>query len=132
MFDKFRFPMVMCVIATFAAPLPCQAYVETLRLPLCGCRDYAVGQGSVTFTESFGEKTRSDGGTLIIEVSNIPLPPGTELRVIVHDREIGTLKLDKRRNGRFVLEGTAKKAVPKLTSGSSVVLKLENGVTVLW
>lgn len=132
MFNDFRFPLVICIAFATAIPAPCQAYVEYVRLPLCGCRDYAVGKGSVVFTESFGEKTRSDGGTLIIEVSNVPLPPGTELRVCVHERDIGTLTLDKRRNGRFVLEGNEKKAVPKVNSGSIVVLKLANGMTVMW
>jgi hypothetical protein len=72
------------------------------------------------------------GGSWIVEVNNVPLPPGTNLEVVVHGREVGTLMLDKERNGRLVLASTTKQAIPQLTESSIVTVRLPAGARVMW
>ena len=102
--------------------LSCDAYVRYLQFPLAGHRDYGSGSGQVKFSESFGDADRSDGATLIVEVKNVPLPAGTELTVEVDGKEVGTFKLDKLRNGRFILESGKGKVVPRLSTSSLVTV----------
>lgn len=128
----FRSLLLLGAAIALSIPTPCQAFVHRLQIPLIGGRAHSGGKGMVTFVEAIGETNRTDGSTLVIEVNNVPLPPGTELSVSVHEREIGFLKLDKRRSGRLVLESTAKKSVPRIAPGSFITLKLPDGSTVLW
>ena len=87
----------------------------------------------VTFTESFGETSQDDGAKIVIDISNVPLPPGTELVVEVHEKEVGTVKLDSKRGGRLVLESKFGKSVPRIHTGSTVTISLPGGGgTVLW
>jgi hypothetical protein len=134
MFQKLGFLGLVCaaVAATVAWPAGCEAYVQRLHFPLTGHRNYPTAKGSVTFSESFGETERKDGATLIVEVSNVPLPPGTELVVLIHEREVGTLTLTKQRTGRLVLESGFRRSVPRLGPASFVVVKIPAGSTVVW
>lgn len=132
MVPKLRLFVVAAIAVSLVAPIPCEAYVQRLQLPLSGHRSYPAAKGTVTFSEAFGETNRADGATLIIEISNVPLPAGTELAVIVHEKEVGKLKLDKHRRGRLVLESDYKTSVPRLTSASIVTVKIPGGPTVVW
>ena len=132
MFQKLRSYVLICAVAALAWPGPCEAYVQRLQIPLSGHRSYPAAKGSVTFSESFGETDRTDGATLTIEVSNVPLPPGTELTVMVHEKEVGKLKLDKYRRGRLVLESGFRSSVPRLSTASIVTVKIPGGSTVVW
>lgn len=131
MSPKLRVVVLACVVAA-AWTAPCEAFVRRLQFPLSGHRNYGSGSGQVTFSESFGDVGRSDGVTLIVEVNNVPLPPGTELAVLVHEKQVGRLKLDKLRNGRLVLESGPGRRVPRLSAGSFVTVALPAGATVLW
>lgn len=115
-----------------SSPLTCNAYVQTVQFPLTAFRDYPGGSGQVIYSQITGETSRGDGSTLIIEVKNVPLPAGTELRVVIHGRDVGILKLDQKRNGRVVMEANYKSSVPRVDPGSFVVLKRASGERVLW
>lgn len=133
MFSRLRFVVLACAVIAAACPSTCEAYVQRVQFPLSGYRHYAGGKGLVTFAERFGESGYSDGATLIVEVSNVPLPAGTELEVIVHEKTVGTVKLNKDRGGRLVLESNSRKSIPRLSTGSLVTLRLPaGGSTVLW
>ncbi|MDB5344058.1 MAG: hypothetical protein JWP89_2435 [Schlesneria sp.] len=129
---KLRILALGVVISTAVWPTSCEAYVRHLRLPLAGCHKYAVGKGSVTFAQNYSDAVRDGGGSLIVEVSNVPLPAGTNLEVLVHGKQVGTLMLDKERNGRMVLASTTKQGIPQLTEASIVTVRLPAGVRVLW
>jgi len=117
-----------------AAAWPPSAEAKLLRkqLPLNGCRGYHAAKGTATYTSSLGEKDHPDGDKLVIVIENVPLPPGTELLVFVHEVEVGTLTLDKRRGGQLTIEPTFRRPAPPITSGSYVVLKLIDGTNVAW
>ena len=132
MLRKLCATLALGAVVAASSPLPCHAYVHTMQFPLTAFRDYPGGSGLVTYSRMTGETSRSDGSTLIIEVKNVPLPSGTELRVIVHGRDVGTLKLDHKRNGRMVMEANYKSSVPRVDPGSFVVLKRASGERVLW
>jgi hypothetical protein len=132
MMKKLRILALGVVVSTSILPTSCEAYVRHLRLPLAGCHKYAVGKGSVTFDQNYSDAVRDGGGSLIVEVSNVPLPPGTNLEVIVHGKQVGTLMLDKERNGRMVLASTTKQGIPQLTEASIVTVRLPAGARVLW
>ena len=122
----------LCLIAT-AWPTRCEAYVRRYQFPLSGHGAYAAGRGQVSFAERFVESGYSDGATLIVEVTNVPLPAGTELLVYFDDKELGTLTLNTARDGRLVLESTAQKAVPRLSAKSLITLRLPaGGPIVIW
>ena len=132
MFQKLGSLILFVAVAAATWPVPCEAYVQRLHFRLTGHRNYPTAKGLVSFSESTGETDRSDGATLIIEVSNVPLPAGTELAVLVHEKEVGTLVLDKQNSGRLVLESGRKKSVPRVTAASFVSVKIPAGSIVLW
>ncbi len=125
--------VVFGLVLTVAAwPQSAEAIFNRRQLPLSGCRGYQSAKGTATYTSSLGEKDVTDGQRLVIVVENVPLPPGTELLIYVHEVEVGTLKLDKRRGGRFAIEPTFRQPAPAITTGSFVVLKLIDGTNVIW
>ncbi len=132
MFQKLGSLVLVVAVVAAAWPVPCEAYVQRLHFPLTGHRNYPTAKGSVSFSESFGETDRSDGATLIVEVSNVPLAEGTELVVLVHEKEVGTLTLNKQHRGRLVLESGFKRSVPRLAPASFVSVKILGGSTVVW
>ena len=134
MFQKLGSLVLVLAAAVVAAtwPVPCEAYVQRLHFPLTGHRNYPTAKGSVSFSESIGETNRSDGATLIVEVSNVPLAEGTELVVLVHEKEVGTLTLNKQHRGRLVLESGFRRSVPRLAPASFVSVKILGGSTVVW
>lgn len=123
---------LLVILALAAGPVPCQAYVAHTRLSLSGHHKFRAGSGTVTYTKGFGEDERLDAGTIIIEVSNVPLPAGTELIVLIHEKEVGTLTLDKERGGKLILRAKPHYGVPRLNQGSLVSLKRTSGAKVLW
>lgn len=123
----------MGLMLTFAVwPSKTEAKHLKKQLPLTGCRGYHTARGTATYTSSLGETDYPDGDKLVIVIENVPLPPGTELLVYVHEVEVGTLKLDKRRGGRLVIEPTFRQPAPAISTGSFVVLKLIDGTNVVW
>ena len=132
MLSTLRNVLFAVALLAVACPHQAEARITRTQMPLCGCRGYTAAKGSVTCVESVGEPGRNDGTTLVIEVGNVPLPPGTELLVFVDDAQVGALKLDKNQNGRLVLETKFRKPAPKIKVGSFVVLKLDDGSTVVW
>lgn len=127
-----RAAVIGLVMVGAAWPQSAEALYRKKQLPLNGCRGYYSAKGFVTFTSSFGEKDIPNGERLVIVIDNVPLPPGTELLVYVHENEVGTIKLDKRRGGRLVIEPTFRQPAPSITASSYVVLKLIDGTTVAW
>lgn len=127
-----RTAVIGLTMAGAACPQSAEAIFHKHQLPMTGCRGYLAAKGSATYTDSFGEVGIPDGQKLVIVVENLPLPPGTELLVYVHGNEVGTMKLDKKRNGRFVIESKFRQPAPPITLGSFVVLKLEDGTNVMW
>lgn len=126
----FRCVAVFAAFVGIVAPL--ESAVFDVQFPLSGRHLYGAAKGSVTFRETIGETSRTDGTVLIIEVSNVPLPAGTELIVNVHEREIGRLTLNKQRSGRLVMESGFRNSVPRIKAGSFVTLKLDDGSVVVW
>jgi hypothetical protein len=118
-------------LAMLTVPLVADAASNRIEIPLSGHGGYRAAKGHVKFSEIFGTR-KDDGTTLEIEVSNVPLPSGTELIVYVHEVEVGKIKLNKERSGRLVLESKKLKAAPRVNPGSFVTLKLEDGTTVIW
>lgn len=122
--------VVGCLVTAIATP--CLAYVDQIQMPLTGHRIYASASGTATFTEGFGQD-QDRGAVLTIEVQDVPLPPGTQLDVLVDDRELGVLTLDRQQRGTFKADSrTKKQLIPRLKTGSRVVLKLSGGPVVLW
>jgi len=68
---------------------------------------------------------------LIVEIKNVPLPPGTTLVVYVGDELIGDFKLDARQSGSVKLD-SEKRFVPSIEPGSMVTLKTVEGKLVCW
>jgi hypothetical protein len=132
MLRTFRLAVVLLAIAAIVRPVPCQAYVERIKVPLTGCRAYSTGRGHVLFTQDFGEGNRVKGGTIIVEINNVPLPAGTELQVLIQDQYVGKIKLNADRNGRLVLESSSKWIAPRLNESSSIIIKLPAGPNVMW
>jgi hypothetical protein len=93
MMKMLRILALGVVVSTSILPTSCEAYVRHLRLPLAGCHKYAVGKGSVTFAQNYSDAVRDGGGSLIVEVTNVPLPPGTNLEVMVQGKQVGPLLL---------------------------------------
>lgn len=127
-----RLTVIGMLLTGLLWPQPAQAVFERLRLPMTGCRGFLNAKGSVTYTNSLGETDYPDGQKLVIQIENVPLPPGTELLVYVHEEQVGTLTLDKRRGGRFEIESKFRQHAPKITTGSFVVLMLDDGTKVMW
>lgn len=124
---------VIGLVAVGAAwPQSAEAILHKHKLPMTGCRGYLAAKGLATYTDSFGEVGVPDGQKLVIVIENVPLPPGTELLVYVHGSEVGTMKLDKKRNGRFAIESKFREPAPPITLSSFVVLKLIDGTNVMW
>ncbi len=113
-------------------PQSLDAAIRRKQLPLTGCRGNLYAKGTATFTNTWAEASSPNGQKLVIVVQNVSLPPGTELLVYVHEKEVGTMTLDKQRGGRFVIESDFRQLAPALSTGSFVVLKLENGTNVMW
>ncbi len=128
--------LTLTTIALFATlalgSQPAHAIFHKTRLTLAGCRGFLAATGSATYTSSVGETDYPDGEKVVIEIRNVPLPAGTELLVFIHENEVGTIKLDKKRNGRLVLESKFRQLAPPLKLGSFIVLKLEDGTSVMW
>ena len=130
---QFLRAAVIGLVAVGAAwPSSVEAILQKQQLRLTGCRGYLTAKGLVTYTDSFGEKGMADGQKLVVVIENVSLPPGTELLVFVHGNEVGTMKLDKQRDGRFVIESKFRQPAPPITIGSFVVLKLIDGTNVMW
>ena len=130
---QFLRAAVIGLVAVGAAwPSSVEAILQKQQLRLTGCRGYLAAKGLVTYTDSFGEKGMADGQKLVVVIENVSLPPGTELLVFVHGNEVGTMKLDKQRDGRFVIESKFRQPAPPITIGSFVVLKLIDGTNVMW
>jgi hypothetical protein len=124
--------LVGLTLAFVASPQPMEGASHRMQIPLRGCRGNLHANGTATFSSSYGETSTRDGQKLVIVVQNVALPAGTELLVFVHENEVGTMKLDKQRNGRFVIESEFRHQSPSLGIGSFVVLKLEDGTNVMW
>ena len=127
-----RAAMIGLMVVTAAWPPSADAFYHKQQLPLSGCRGYHSAKGIVTYTNSLGETGAPDGQRLVIVIENVALPPGTELLVFVHENEVGTIKLDKRRGGRLVIEPTFRQPAPAISAKSFVVLKLIDGTVVMW
>ncbi|MBC8113601.1 MAG: hypothetical protein H7062_04435 [Candidatus Saccharimonas sp.] len=127
-----RAAVIGLVLSVAAWPPTAEAVYSKTQLPLTGCRGYHSARGIVTYTNSLREKDIPDGQRVVIVIENVALPPGTELLVYVHENEVGTIKLDKRRGGRLVIEPTFRQPAPAITTSSFVVLKLIDGTTVMW
>ena len=130
MTQKLRWIAILTLIS--AVPFPTEAALFHVQFPLNGRHEYRMGSGMITFSESVGEQKRDDGTILTIDVKNVPLPPGTELFVYIHETEVGKFKLTKQRTGRFVLEAKYPKSTPRIQTGSFVTLKLDDGTIVIW
>ena len=126
------FGLVGLVVGLSVLPQSMDAATYRKQLPLRGCRGNLHAKGTATFTSSRAETSTPDGQKLVIVIENVALPPGTELLVYVHESEVGTITLDKQRNGRLVIESDFRQLAPALSAGSFVVLKLENGTNVMW
>lgn len=127
-----RAAVIGLIVVGAAWPQSAEALYRKKQLPLNGCRGYHAAKGFVSYTSSVGEKDIPNGQRLVVVIDNVPLPPGTELLVYVHENEVGTIKLDKRRGGRLVIEPTFRQPAPPIANGSFVVLKLIDGTNVAW
>ena len=112
------FGLVGLAVGLAVWPLPMEAAIYKTQLPLRGCRGNLHAKGTATFTSSRGETSMPDGQKLVIVIENVALPPGTELLVYVHETEVGTMKLDKRRGGRLVIESDFRQLAPSLSLSS--------------
>lgn len=127
-----RMAMIGLLAVGAAWPETAQAVLHRQKLSLTGCRGYLSSKGLVTYTDSFGERGMPDGQRLVIVIENVSLPPGTELLVYVNGNEVGTMTLDNRRGGRFVIESKFRQPAPPISLGSFVVLKRIDGSNVMW
>ena len=132
MFQMLRHLLLGLAFLCVTLPQRADAIVTRIQFPLSGHRGYLAARGLVICEETRGETDRDDGTTVVIEVSNVPLPPGTELLVFVHEAEVGSLVLDKDQNGRLVLETKFRQPAPKIKAGSFVTLQLADGSIVIW
>ena len=127
-----RAAVIGLMVVSAMWPQSAEALFRKRLLPLNGSRGYFAAKGLVTYTSSLRERDQPDGDKVVIVIENVALPPGTELLVFVHENEVGTIQLDKRRGGRLVIEPTFRQPAPPITAGSSVVLKLIDGTVVMW
>jgi hypothetical protein len=76
-----------------------------------------------------GEFEAKSAGDIELEiyVSQINLPEGTQLTVLINDASIGQFALDNNQRGRFEIESDRGQIVPIVAVGSTLVIK--NGAT---
>lgn len=79
-----------------------------------------------------GEPNVKDHEVLIVDVKNVPLPPGTVLSVQVNEDVVGNITLDDKQSGKLRLTSLKRKNLPKLDWGTSVNLKKIDGSLVTW
>jgi hypothetical protein len=116
---------------TLSLAEPAWAYRWESRIPLMGCRGHYAASGSARYIRIRGEnKTSSE--QLVIEIRNVPLPPGTILVVYVEDEAIGTIRLNEKQAGQLILESSFRKFIPPIDAGTNVVVKTVQGRDVMW
>ena len=108
------------------------AYKRESRIPLVGCRGHFAASGAARYVLVRDELKTPDREETIIEVTNVPLKPGTTLVVYVTDEAVGTIKLDAKQSGSLTLKSSYKKYVPPIDAGTSVVVKTVDGRFVMW
>ncbi|MBM4074616.1 MAG: hypothetical protein FJ267_03120 [Planctomycetes bacterium] len=109
-----------------------QAAVVKTKISLVGYGRYQHAKGSVSYVSKIGEADTPDEQKLTIRVENVPLGAGRELFVYVHEKVIGTIKLDQKRNGELTIETKYGKFAPSVNASSFVAVKLSDGSCVLW
>lgn len=131
---KSRFSLMALVFAALAVacPLEAEAIYRQVRLPMAGCRGFLHAKGSVTFTDVQAEKGIPDGQTFLLQVDNVPLPPGTELLVYIDGDEYATITLDKKRSAMLQVKSSFSTQAPVIKPSSYVVLRLIDGTNVMW
>jgi len=107
------------------------AYKRESRVPLVGCHAYFAAHGSARYLSVRNIASTRNHDELIVEIKNVPLPPGTTLVVYVGDELIGDFKLDARQSGSVKLD-SEKRFVPSIEPGSMVTLKTVEGKLVCW
>ena len=111
---------------------PACAYKRESRIPLSGCRGHFAASGSARFVAMRNEPRQTDHEELIIEIKNVPLPPGTNLIVYVSDEYVGFINLNAKQSGSLTLTSSFGKIVPEITAGTSVFIKTIDGRDVMW
>ncbi|WP_397570740.1 hypothetical protein [Schlesneria sp. T3-172] len=102
------------------------------RIPLVGCRGHFAASGSARYVTFRNEARRPDQEITTIEVTNVPLPPGTVLAVFVTGTQIGTIKLDGNQSGSLVLNSKKKDVPPPIEAGTTVNIRTLDGKLVMW
>lgn len=111
---------------------PAFAYTKEVRLPIAGRGRYFAGSGSATYTEVIADNVRKGSRELVVEITNMPLPPGTVLVIAIEEKTIGRVTLDSRRSATFRLTAENYKTIPILNWGSQVNLTKVDGTIVAW
>ncbi len=124
----------LCLIAGFILMFDDQAwaYKRENRIPLSGCRGHFAASGTARYIAKNKEPKTPDQEEIIVEISNVPMRPGTVLVVYVTDEMIGTIKLDAKQGGTLRLTSSSNKFIPPLDESTSVVLKTVDGRMVMW
>lgn len=121
------------VVVVQALSMSAFAYTKEVRLPLAGCRGYFAASGSATYKEVFADSTQKASRELVVEIQNMPLPPGTVLVISVDEQTIGKVTLDSRRNATLRLTNTnSQKKIAPLEWGTRVNVTKVDGTIVIW
>ena len=123
---------LLVVTLFFLLAEPACAYKRESRIPLSGCRGHFAASGSARFVAMRNEPRQTDHEELIIEIKNVPLPPGTKLIVYVSDEVVGYINLNAKQSGSLTLTSSFGKIIPEITAGTSILIKTINGRDVMW
>lgn len=107
------------------------AFEKETRIPLVGCRQYSAAYGAAKLYEIRRVTKEKDREELVIEINNVPLPPGTVLVVDVDKEQIGKITLNSKRSGRLKLTSEFRKYIPSITPGTSVTVTTIEGRLVM-
>lgn len=117
---------VFAIAITLSCSSDIWAYKRESRVPLAGYHGYFAAQGSARYQSLRNIPRTKDHDELIVEIKNVPLPPGTTLVVYFGDEVIGDFKLDSRQSGSIKLV-SEKGFVPPIEPGSIIALKTVEG-----
>lgn len=125
--------LIACLAGLQLLTCPAWAYKFELKVPLTGCLGYFSATGSARHIRYLNEPNFKNHDEVIVEIKNVPLPPGTVLVVNFENEMIGKITLDKRRCGTLKLTSEdAGVVVPRMTVGTSVMLTKVDGSIVTW
>lgn len=124
--------LLITTILSLSFGFPASSGALESRIPLMGCRGHFAASGSARYVTIRNEQKKADQEITTIEITNVPLPPGTVLVIYITDKQVGTIKLDANQSGKLTLKSSFKQSPPPITPGTDVHVKTREGKLIMW